>query len=268
MFVEFAVSSAFSFHFLRFTSERFVMFFDYKKAVFFSVFLLFSSFAFGQIAGDFRPAQGPLAKPIPAAGSLDRVKVVEVFSFTCPHCHRLNNVWSSFYEKFKDKIDSHHYEIGWAGPNPGKFYYLANSLEKGQRSRDIVFLGVSRLQHPQHQPSAGVGIFLQRPQNRQGVQSRVQLPQVAQKCNRSGRTTSASSASAPPRPSSSKIPSSPPAIWTTLPRSSIPCSGNPSDKGPPSKSPLFSPSLSVLVCRAEPCFPLDGSFEGVVRMTF
>lgn len=67
----------------------------------------------------------PSAKPMPKPGSLDYVTITEVFSFTCNHCNEFRTDLEKLKKTFGDKLKVTHYPIGWAGPNPGRMYYIA-----------------------------------------------------------------------------------------------------------------------------------------------
>lgn len=75
----------------------------------------------------------------PAERSLDKIRIDEVFSFTCPHCYEFHKN-AVFLEKiFGQKIEIHSIPIGWGGYNPGKLYYIAEQANIGHRVKARIF---------------------------------------------------------------------------------------------------------------------------------
>lgn len=75
----------------------------------------------------------------PASGTLDQVKIVEVFSFGCPHCDRLNQRLPALEKKFGDKIKVIPSPIGWQGHDPGRLYFIAEERGKGKKVKNMIF---------------------------------------------------------------------------------------------------------------------------------
>ncbi len=75
----------------------------------------------------------------PVARSLDKVRIDEVFSFTCSHCWELNKQIPLIEKIFEGKLEISARPIGWAGPNPGRLYYIGLEKGKGQQVKDRIF---------------------------------------------------------------------------------------------------------------------------------
>jgi predicted DsbA family dithiol-disulfide isomerase len=75
----------------------------------------------------------------PVEHSLDKIRIDEVFSFTCSHCYNFHKN-AVFLEKiFGDKIEIHSIPIGWGGHNPGKLFYIAEEANKGHQVKARIF---------------------------------------------------------------------------------------------------------------------------------
>ena len=103
-----------------------------------------------EIQGRYTPLEGK--SPL-VAGSLTTVRVVEVLSFTCPHCYYFHNNLDSFQEKYGDKLIISHLPIGYAGINPAKLYFIALENDKGKEVKELLFQsfhdsGIRNLNHP------------------------------------------------------------------------------------------------------------------------
>ncbi|MGK0289944.1 MAG: thiol:disulfide interchange protein DsbA [bacterium] len=93
---------------------------------------------------------------LPAEKSLDQVRVVEIFSFTCPHCFNFNSAVKKLKKKFGNKIKLVSYPIGWSGLNPSKLYYIAKATsdKKAEETKDFIFTavfdsGIREINNPQ-----------------------------------------------------------------------------------------------------------------------
>ena len=75
----------------------------------------------------------------PKEHSLERVRVDEVFSFTCSHCYELHKQIPILEEVFGEKLKIVGRPIGWIGQNPGRLYYIGVRNEKGQQIKDRIF---------------------------------------------------------------------------------------------------------------------------------
>ncbi len=68
----------------------------------------------------------------PPRNSLEKVKIVEVFSFGCGHCLDFNEkVYPKLKKKYGNKLEFTGIPIGWDGHDPGRFYYIAKENGKG-----------------------------------------------------------------------------------------------------------------------------------------
>ncbi|MBT4289137.1 MAG: hypothetical protein HOD92_17560 [Deltaproteobacteria bacterium] len=75
----------------------------------------------------------------PVEHSLDKVRIDEVFSFTCGHCYSLYYDIKFIEAVFGDKIEIHSVPIGWGGLNPGKLFYIAEEVNLGQKIKGRIF---------------------------------------------------------------------------------------------------------------------------------
>ncbi|MDH5561391.1 MAG: thioredoxin domain-containing protein [Deltaproteobacteria bacterium] len=75
----------------------------------------------------------------PKAHSLKQVHIIEVFSFTCPHCFTLNQQMTPIKEKFGDRIKVSYVPIGWSGHDPGRLLYIAEKKGKAEPVKDMIF---------------------------------------------------------------------------------------------------------------------------------
>lgn len=101
------------------------------------VLLLFVSNSWAQsIQGNYKILEG---KTPPKAGSLEKVKVIEVFSFTCPHCYNFQKQLSQFQKKYGEKLEISHIPIGYSGINPSKLYFIALENNKGAEIKKLIF---------------------------------------------------------------------------------------------------------------------------------
>jgi thiol:disulfide interchange protein DsbA len=109
-----------------------------KKIISIACGLLFiASVTWAQnIKGNYRILEGKIP---PEAGSLDKVKVVEVFSFTCPHCYSFQKQLDGFQKKYGDKLEISHIPIGYGGVNPSKLYFIALENDKGPAIKKLIF---------------------------------------------------------------------------------------------------------------------------------
>jgi len=128
------------------------------KKIFLSGFLLFFFSPFfpsnnlrAEIQGTYKLAEG---KTEPKANSYDTVKVVEVFSITCPHCYEFFKKEDPLLKKFDKKLNLSWIEVGWIGPNLTQFFYLADKQKKGFLALDVLFrafheAGIADLNNPE-----------------------------------------------------------------------------------------------------------------------
>jgi thiol:disulfide interchange protein DsbA len=107
-----------------------------KLSVLLVSFLMLPLVVNAQIKGVFELV--PPATP-PAAGSLDQVEIVEVFSFGCGHCYNLNRELPALKKRFGNKIKLSSNPIGWQGHDPGRLYYIAEEKGKGEKVKDMIF---------------------------------------------------------------------------------------------------------------------------------
>lgn len=109
-----------------------------KKIISFGCCLFFitASLWAQEIKGKYRLLED---KTPPIAGSLDTVKVVEVFSFTCPHCYSFQKQLDSFQKKYQEKLELSHIPIGFSGVNPSKLYFIALDNNKGAEIKKLIF---------------------------------------------------------------------------------------------------------------------------------
>ena len=87
-----------------------------------------------EIQGNYRLLEG---KTPPKAGSLKKVKVIEVLSFACPHCYDFNKNLPTLTKKYKDKVIWTHYPTGAVGINPILLYFISVKKNKGKQTKDI-----------------------------------------------------------------------------------------------------------------------------------
>lgn len=110
-----------------------------KKNLLFSIFLIvFLPVTLWAVI----PGKYEVIGNVPKVHSLNVVEIREIFSFTCPHCFDFNNQLPTLRRRFGKKIKIIGHPIGWAGPNPGKLYYIA--LTKGVQDdvKDFIFSAV------------------------------------------------------------------------------------------------------------------------------
>ena len=109
-----------------------------KKIVSFSLGLcLFLGASLAQeIKGNYKILAGKIP---PLAGSLEKVRMVEVFSFTCSYCYAFQKQLADFLEQYKEKLELIHLPIGFSGVNPAKLYFIALDLEKGEEVKKLIF---------------------------------------------------------------------------------------------------------------------------------
>lgn len=127
----------------------YLCFISYEPMKKFQSFILFSLFlALGSLLtlsspllgqGKVSLAEGTLAKPLPAKNSLEKVRIVEIFSFTCPYCFQFSQALPALKAAFQDKLEIVHYPIAWVGPNPGQLYYLSVEKGRGAEVKDTLF---------------------------------------------------------------------------------------------------------------------------------
>ncbi len=79
----------------------------------------------------------PSFPPVP--GSLDKVEIVEVFSFGCPHCYHLSQQLPALEKRFGNKIKVIPSPIGWQGHDPGRLYFIAEEKGKGKKVKEMIF---------------------------------------------------------------------------------------------------------------------------------
>ena len=89
-----------------------------------------------EIKGSYRLLEG---KTPPKAGSLKKVKVIEVLSFACPHCYDFNKNLPTLTKKYKDKVIWTHYPTGAVGINPILLYFISVKKNKGKQTKDLLF---------------------------------------------------------------------------------------------------------------------------------
>ena len=89
-----------------------------------------------EIQGNYRLLEG---KTPPKAGSLKKVKVIEVLSFACPHCYDFNKNLPTLTKKYKDKVIWTHYPTGAVGINPILLYFISVKKNKGKQTKDLLF---------------------------------------------------------------------------------------------------------------------------------
>ena len=89
-----------------------------------------------EIKGNYRLLEG---KTPPKAGSLKKVKVIEVLSFACPHCYDFNKNLPTLTKKYKDKVIWTHYPTGAVGINPILLYFISVKKNKGKQTKDLLF---------------------------------------------------------------------------------------------------------------------------------
>ena len=89
-----------------------------------------------EIKGRYRLLEG---KTPPKAGSLKKVKVIEVLSFACPHCYDFNKNLPTLTKKYKDKVIWTHYPTGAVGINPILLYFISVKKNKGKQTKDLLF---------------------------------------------------------------------------------------------------------------------------------
>ena len=89
-----------------------------------------------EIQGNYRILEG---KTPPKAGSLKKVKVIEVLSFACPHCYDFNKNLPTLTKKYKDKVIWTHYPTGAVGINPILLYFISVKKNKGKQTKDLLF---------------------------------------------------------------------------------------------------------------------------------
>jgi len=75
----------------------------------------------------------------PVEHSKDKVRIDEVFSFTCGHCYYLYKDIKLIEAVFGDKIEIHSVPIGWGGLNPGKLLYIAEEVNLGHKVKGRIF---------------------------------------------------------------------------------------------------------------------------------
>ncbi len=111
-----------------------------------------SALAQNELKGNFSLARYPL-KPVPKAGSLDKVKVIEIFSISCIHCYNFSKVQGQLITKYGSKLDLTHYDVGWLGDNLTRFIFLSDEEKKGDTARELLFkayheAGIKDLNNP------------------------------------------------------------------------------------------------------------------------
>ena len=76
---------------------------------------------------------------VPKKNSLEKVKIIEFFSFTCPYCYIFNSSFPELKKKYGNKVKFTHYPLGYAGVNPSKLYFIALEKNKGVEVKDLIF---------------------------------------------------------------------------------------------------------------------------------
>ena len=113
--------------------------------------ILITSVLGQEIKGRYKVLEG---KEPPLPESLEKIKVVEVFSFTCPHCYSFQKQLDKFQEKYKNKVEISHLPIGYSGVNPSKLYFIALENGKGPFVKKLIFQsfhdsGIRNINNPQ-----------------------------------------------------------------------------------------------------------------------
>lgn len=97
-------------------------------------------FFFNAIAQDIKGRYTLLdGKTAPESNSLDKVVVVEYFSFACGHCYNFNSQLPEFKLKYKGRVIFKHYPLGYAGINPSKLYFIAQTKNKTTETKNLIF---------------------------------------------------------------------------------------------------------------------------------
>ena len=112
--------------------------------------LIWSSLSAQEIKGNYTLLEG---KNPPKANSLEKVKVIEVLSFTCSYCYFFQKNLPDFQKKYGKKLEITHIPIGYAGINPSKLYFIALENEKGKQTKKLIFQsfhdsGIRNINHP------------------------------------------------------------------------------------------------------------------------
>lgn len=134
---------------LTFTSKK--TFISYFIIVFVSVFFLSAPAAY-PIKGIYTLVKGAENR-LPKDGSLDQVKLIEVFSISCVYCYNFFKSEQDFKKKFDGKLNHQYLDIGWIGENLSKFLYLADDNNKLPQARGLLFksfheAGIKDLNNP------------------------------------------------------------------------------------------------------------------------
>jgi len=107
-----------------------------KIALFLATLLILPTLAFGEIKGKFEILAPAIA---PAEHSLDQVEIVEVFSFACGYCYKLNKKLPELKKRFGNKIKLISQPTGWNGMDPGRLFFIAEEKGKGVKVKDMIF---------------------------------------------------------------------------------------------------------------------------------
>lgn len=105
--------------------------------LFILVWIALPTFLFAEIPGNYELIVPHVP---PAARSLDKVIIVEVFAFDCVHCYHFNrDLYPKLKKKFGDKLVLDAKPIGWRGHDPGRLYFIAKNENKGHEVMLTIF---------------------------------------------------------------------------------------------------------------------------------
>ena len=157
-----------------------------KKIISISCFLftfLITGILAQEIEGRYKVLEGK--EPLTPA-SFKKLKVVEVFSFTCPHCYSFQKQLNKFEEKYKNKVELTHLPIGYSGVNPSKLYFIALENKKGAAVKKLIFQsfhdsGIRNINNPQIIKTlakiSGIENIYQKQQNNSAILDRIKFAQ-------------------------------------------------------------------------------------------
>ena len=76
---------------------------------------------------------------VPAANSLDVVKITEFLDFGCAYCYNFKKILEKVMASFRDKLEVETIIVSWRGENLPKFFYYAQKKGKGEEVKSMLF---------------------------------------------------------------------------------------------------------------------------------
>ena len=96
----------------------------------------FAAHGFAQLQGTYE-----VVGPVPAAHSLNTVKMEEFLNFTCPHCNNFREAAKPVYAKYGKRLQATYVPILFRGQSdtPLRLFFIAERQGRGEEMMGLIF---------------------------------------------------------------------------------------------------------------------------------